>query len=252
MVFYLFNGIFILFCFVLFFVTFSICTLQVWKPQFLCNSSLIWSPYFNMTSHFYSHLPWISEWAAIRWQTAAGSFIVLTHWLSVSFPLCRERGIPCSSLEWVSHLIGPSTARHLLNSASTVWTTATSRRWVKRLYSSHWMRSELHTALSSQFLSLLLVQISVCGSWICYGPVIVLLICDLNCARASGARMLFARPWSFFLFLLITCLIMFVTKSFRAAALVYRSDIVSQATRLIILHNVWHIDVYSATNWQLI
>lgn len=45
---------------------------------------------------------------------------------------------------------------------------------------------------------------------------------------------------------------MFVTKSFRAAALVYKSDIISQATRLIILHNVWHIDIYSATNWQLI
>lgn len=172
--------------------------------------------------------------------------IVLTRWLSVSFPLCREREIPCSSLEWVSHLIGPSTARHLLNSASTVQTTATSRRWVKRLYFSLRMKCDLGTRFSS-------FQFCLCRSQFLVHVLLVVLIWDMDCLGWGfwGPNVV-CKALNIYFFHLITCLVMFVTKSFRAAASVYKSDVVLQATCLIILHKVWHIDVYSAANWQLI
>lgn len=128
------------------------------------------------------------------------------------FPHCREEEIPCSSLEGVSHLIVPSAVRHSSNSASTVWMTATSRRWVKR------------------FLNTRVTALLVSGPFSC---------CSADLSLWS---VLFAKPWMFF-FLVITCLVISVTKSLRAAALVYKSDVVLQATCLIILHKFWHIDV---------
>ncbi len=128
-------------CLVLYFVT-----LQAWK-------TLLWLGLHTSRWRLICIPIWMSSDPSLA---DSGWFMYGPHPSTLSLFLCRERGIPCSSLEWVTHLIGPSTARHFSNSASTVWTRA--RRWVKRLYSSHWMRSELHTAL-------LLEQISLC-SWV--------------------------------------------------------------------------------------
>ncbi len=165
-------------------------TLQAWQ-------TLLW---LGLHTSRWRLIVFPSEWAAIhRWETATGSFMV-------SFPLYRERGIPCSSLEWVTHLIGPSTARHFLNSASTVWTRA--RRWVKRLYSSH---CSLAGADQSLFMGLVWSRHCVADCCACWGFWGLNIVCKAL----------------YFFFLLITCLVMLVTKSFRAAALVYKSDIVS-------------------------
>ncbi len=152
---YLFNGIF-MFIFWLCCVGFIFCFITS-----LTNSSLTWSPYFKVTSHC---IPiWMSSDTSLADR---GWFIYRPHPSTLSLFLCRERGIPCSSLEWVTHLIGPSTARHFLNSASTVWTRA--RRWVKRLYSSHWMRS-LAGADQSLFMGLVLSRHCVADCCACWG-----------------------------------------------------------------------------------
>lgn len=148
---------------------------------------------------------WMSDHACGRF--AVGSFIILIHSPPGLFPLCREQEIPCFSLEGVSHLTGPSTVRLSSNSVSTVWMTATSRRWVKRLLStSIWARDSCYGS------SRCFADLSFWSVCICCGPVIADLVHGRHWWRLLGPECCLLNPECFFFFLVITCMIISVTK----------------------------------------